>query len=386
VREIFVRSFTRVGAVAGLVACGAATTVPPAAPAPSTLVQPARNIHLRASFDDDPTIYIGRFIPDGVAEGDIDENSAATTRCSQFIKPKAVTSTQEMDEVMFASQKANASLGVIPFGHGDASHDATAALRVKYSITKKMQSEVNAEGLDRCCREQPDQCSKRYISEFVMGTGKVFQQTKNANDVSAGGQYSAITGDFEVKDSVGWKRVSSFKDMYFAFQSGAAMGQLSAATASTSGGSDDCSWCEKLPSTLDGTYFCGISPDVASEAMSRDAAMRNAREQVVKYMGEYLSSRSKTQASLLKGTTDDSQILSAGAEGLASRVKDQRWCKAKTTDTPDGQRYQSRVLAYLPNDQLKAAAKDAIETLINKRKQANAITPEQEKALRGMEQ
>jgi len=178
--------------------------------------------------------------------------------------------------------------------------------------------------------------------------------------------------------------VSSFKNTYFAFPTAAAMGSLNGASLASSRGSDDCGWCDNLPSNLDGKYFCGISPDAPSEPMSRDYAMRNAREQVVKFMGEYLTSRSKTQSSLLKGYTDDVQLISAGAEGIASRVKDQRWCKAQTTNTPDGLKYRSRVLAFLPNDQLEGAAKDAIETLINKRRQANAITPEQEKALREM--
>ena len=41
---------------------------------------------------------------------------------------------------------------------------------------------------------------------------------------------------------------------------------------------DDCGWCERIPSSLDGKFFCGVSPDAPSEAMSRDLAMRNARE------------------------------------------------------------------------------------------------------------
>jgi hypothetical protein len=379
------RRFMRMTATVGVVSCGGASTTPPAAPAPSTLVQPARSIHLRASFDDDPTTYLGRFLPDNVADGDVDENVAVTTRCSQFIKPKVVTSNQEMDEVMFASQKASGSVGVPAVAHASASHESSANLRVKYAIAKKMQSEVDAAGLDRCCREQPDQCSKRYIGEFVMGSGEVYQQAGTDTQAGAGGQYKAVSAEFEIKDAVAWKRVSSFKNTYFAFQPAAAMGQLNAASATAAGGGgDDCGWCDNLPSTLDGKYFCGVSPDAPSEPMSRDYAMRNAREQVVKYMGEYLSSRSKTQASLLKGYTDDVQLISAGAEGLASRVKDQKWCRAQTTNTPDGVKYRSRVLAYLPNDQLQGAANDAIETLINKRRQANAITPDQEKALRSM--
>jgi hypothetical protein len=218
-----------------------------------------------------------------------------------------------------------------------------------------------------------------------MGTGQIYQQAGNDTQAGGSGAVHGVTGDVEVKDSVTWKRVSGFKDMFFAFQAGAGMGQLAASASGGSGGSDDsCGWCDSIPSSLDGKFFCGISPDAPSESMSRDYAMRNAREQVIKYMGEYLTSRSKTSASLLKGYTDDQQLIAAGAEGLASRVKDQKWCKAQTSSTPDGLRFRTRVLAFLPNDQLEGAAKDAVETLINKRKAANAITPDQETALRAM--
>jgi hypothetical protein len=362
-------------------ACGATSTTPPSTPKPASIVLPARNIHLRASFDNDPSTYLGRFIPDGVPENQADESVAVATRCSQFIKPKLVTSQQELDEVMFASQNASGALGVPLVGHAGASHDATSALRVKYELTRKMQADVDAVGLDRCCHDAPDQCSKRYVGEFVMGSGQIYQQTGSDTDMGAGGTYHGVSADVEYKDSVAWKRVSSFKDTFFAMQSNAAMGALSATPPAVK---DDCSFCDNLPTSLDGKYFCGISPDAPSESMARDYAMRNAREQVIKYMGEYLMSRSATEASLLKGYTDDAQVITAGAEGIASRVKDQKWCKAERTPTPDGMRYRSRVLAFLSNDQLAGAARDAIETLISKRKTARTITPDQEKALRDL--
>jgi hypothetical protein len=116
--------------VVALLACGGGSVTPPAAPSSSTLAQPARNIHLRVSFDDDPTTYLGRFIPDAVKDGDVDESAAVVTRCSQFIKPKVVNSNQEMDEVMYVSQKASGSLGVPVIGQASASHETSSALRV----------------------------------------------------------------------------------------------------------------------------------------------------------------------------------------------------------------------------------------------------------------
>jgi hypothetical protein len=363
-----------------LAGCGPSTT-PPDAPKPTSIAQPTRSIHLRASFDDDPTTYIGRFLPDNVSEGDLDENLGAVTRCSAFIKPKVVNASQELDELMYASRSAGGSLGIPVVAKITGESDSQAALRVKYSIAKKMQAEVDAAGLDRCCKEQPDQCTKRYIGEFVSGSGEVFQAATRDASTEAEGATRQVTGDFEMKDSSSWRKVTGFKDMYFAFQATASMSGLAASTPSTDA---DCGYCDNLPSSLDGKYFCGLSPDAPSEAMSRDYAMRNAREQVVKYLGEYVTSKSETAATLMKGYTEDAQKVTAMSEGLASRVKDQKWCKAQTTSTPEGQKYRSRVLAFVANDQLKSAAKEAVESAIASEEKSGSkrLTKEQLAAIR----
>jgi hypothetical protein len=202
-------------------------------------------------------------------------------------------------------------------------------------------------------------------------------EDKNAE---AEGAARGVSGELEMKDSVAWRKVTGFKEMYFAFQASASMGGLAQASGAASDG--DCGFCDNIPSSLDGKYFCGISPDAPSEPMSRDYAMRNAREQVVKYMGEYLTTKSETAATLMKGYTEDAQKVTAMSDGLASRVKDQKWCKAQTTNTPDGLKYRSRVLAFIPNDQLKAATKEAVEAAIEKEGGAKRLTKEQIAAIR----
>ena len=84
--------------------------------ASTSMVVPASNqsIFLRASFDDDPSPYIGHFLPDALAPGEIDENNAVKTRCSEFITFKEVNASGTFDEVFNSSSKVGASLGVMP--------------------------------------------------------------------------------------------------------------------------------------------------------------------------------------------------------------------------------------------------------------------------------
>jgi hypothetical protein len=98
--------------------------------------------------------------------------------------------------------------------------------------------------------------------------------------------------------------------------------------------------------------------------MARDLAMRNARDQVVKLVGEYLSTQSSTDASLIKGYLEDKQVTTAAASGIAAQVKDVKWCKAATTSTPEGVRYTSKVLAFLAHADKPRAAQSVLDSMI----------------------
>jgi hypothetical protein len=282
-----------------------------------------------------------------------------------------------MDEVMYASKQATASLGIVPIGGVTGSAGAATTLRVKYTITKKVQVIPDAEGLDACCKADAKQCSGEIIGEFYFGTGEILQAVNQQKSASASGMYQQVKGGADYKDALDWKKVSQFHDMYFAFQTGKTPLGLAGAEASAS----DCSWCDKLPGSLDGKYFCGVSVDAPSESMARDLAMRNAREQAVKFLGEYVTTASATTSSATKGILEDKQLVTALAEGVASRVKDEKWCKAEALPTPEGQKYRSRVLAFFPDAQSKAAAKDAIQAIVSARKAQGRLTKEQEAEL-----
>ena len=127
----------------GMLLAGCAQSKPTKSPGTLTTIQlpePSRAIHLRATFDKDPAVYIGRFIPDGIKAEDIDENAATITSCSKFIKPRTVEANQNMDEMMYVSQQTKASLGIVPLANISAGQQAQQSVRVRYGIVRKIQS------------------------------------------------------------------------------------------------------------------------------------------------------------------------------------------------------------------------------------------------------
>ncbi len=354
-----------------LSACSGASPQAPVSGGTSVL-QPTRPIHLRAAFDDDPTAYVGRFVPDALAVEQVDETAAAQTRCSEFFQHKVVNAGQELDEVVYSSSKVAGSIGVKPFAGVSGVTERGATVRVKYTLTKRMQVSVkDPAGLARCCSAAPDQCTGQVIGEFLMGSGEVYQAAGTKDSLDAATLAKSVTGEVSIKDETAWRRVSSFKNMYFAFLTTA----TSAGGASEGAADATCGWCDKLPTSLDGDYFCGLSAPAPSEAMARDLAMRNAREQVVKFLGEYLKTEASSEASLVKGYLEDKQVSSAAASGLASGVKDQKWCKAEATNTPEGVKLSAKVLAFFPAAEKKHAAAAAVDAMIEKHEKEPAKDP-----------
>ena len=145
-----------------------------------------------------------------------------------------------------------------------------------------------------------------------------------------------------------------------------------------------CSFCDNIPQSLDGTYFCGVSSASPSESAARDAAMRSAREQAVKYLGEYVSTRATTASDAFRGYLADKEIVTTAAAGLATHVKDQKWCKAEPSDSPDGTLYRSRVLAFLPNEDAGPAVRATLEVVLRTRKAAGKLAPAEERQIKAL--
>lgn len=322
---------------------------------------PDNSVFLRASFDDDPSPFIGRFLPGKLEAHQIDENQGVDTRCSRFISYKTVRASGSYDEYYNSASSVGGSVGMPGVASAGGSIGANSTVRVKYDLTSKMRAEISDQtAFDQCCAADPGQCPEFIIGEFFRGSGSVFQAVGSAASLKANGiTPSGVAGDVDMKDEVAWQRQSKFDDMFFAFR------KQRVRTGDAVGGSDpaDCSWALNVPTSLDGKYFVGISAPAASESQARDLAMRNARVQAVKYLGEYIQSSMKTKSNALEGYLEDESVVSAVSEGLASKVKDQKWCAAERSASPKGNLYTTKVLAFFPNAVQEDAAKAAALTL-----------------------
>jgi hypothetical protein len=365
-----------------------AATKPSVGNVGGVIVLPVKaSVFVRATFDSDPSSLIGAFIPDSVDDSALDESQAARTRCSDFIRVKKVASTGEVEEVFGASAGVGGKLGVkgVAFLSGERSN--TNALRIKYNALEKMTADVDTKGLYECCQAAPDQCSKRYIASSLSGDGRIYAATETSDKVGLEAEGTAkgipIAGDIMYKDGVKWERTTEFKNQYFSF-SIARVGVDKVAA----GLANDCSWARKVPKSIDGQYFVGVSEPSASERLGRDLAMREARSQVVKYLGEWLDQSSKTNQKLsgaigaIGGELDDVTTVETLSQGIAKMVKDEAWCDPEKQDTPKGQYQVVKVLAFFPNSERAAALRVQMTNLIEILKAKKQLTPEREAALR----
>ena len=331
---------------------------------------PKKSVYVRASFDDDPSPYLGRFVPASLPADQIDENAAAQTRCSKFVTHKELRAAGTFDEVINASSGVAASLGVAAVGGISASAGTKAGVRVTYKLDKKMRAEISdPDGFDRCCKAAPDQCSNLMIGEFLSGTGEVYQFAGSEQGIKAAGRQALNTGDFDFKSGIAWKRSSTFEKVYFAFRTQAA--RLGSAKTAP----DDCSWANAVPTSLDGTYFVGMSQPAMSEAQARDYAQRNGRAAVVRYLGEFIQTSTGSTSSAVDGFLKDEDKISTVAKGLARKVKAERFCPAEQKETPDGMMYVAQVLMFFPKGEEIAAAKatlDAVEADLQKQGKLNS--------------
>ena len=115
-------------------ACGGQTSVDKSPDAP-TVLTPKKNFYMRSSLDADPSGYLGRLIPDGVADSDLDEVSAEKHECYKFFEIKKIDGGgMTYDEYYQASTQASAGLKtpVKPVKAG-ADYGAERVFRVKYA-------------------------------------------------------------------------------------------------------------------------------------------------------------------------------------------------------------------------------------------------------------
>ncbi|MFT5682967.1 MAG: hypothetical protein ACI8RZ_003891, partial [Myxococcota bacterium] len=312
-------------------------------PQTNTLV-PSAGVHLRNSFDTDPSSYLGRFVPD--AASDIDEGSAMQMSCSQHISWRFIDGGGvRYNEILSVSTEVGARMGVPLIASGSASGSTEKVVRVSYTLTGKMVANIDdPDAFADCCRAQPDQCAQRYIGEFIQGTGSVYHEASRTAGAQGEGidPSSGVSGGVEFSHGTDWQRAVEFDNpVYFAFKvtqtpftqqavqlappvSTEPITQTPTAPIAVCDG-----WMDEMPGKPGGTYFLGMSKEARSEQGARNRALTNARFQAA----------SSTQVTLPDGTNASSMLPGPSAED---------WC-VETRPTDKGDRYVARVLAFQPD-------------------------------------
>lgn len=320
-----------------------------------TVVAP-QNLFLRNAFDADPTMYLGRFVPN--SDEPIDESSAMQLTCSQHIKYRKIPGGGVVyDEMFNASTEAAIRVGVPLVANASAGGSASQVVRVRYELTDKYVADIqDPAAFEACCKQAPDQCTERFIGEFIGGKGSVFYSSGQSAGVSGSGVTpQGGSGDVEFRHGMAWQRSIEFPNpVYFAFKT--TRNQWSG--EGVAGGCGP--WTDAPPRSSQGRYFVGISMPMPTQMEARDTALRNGREQVVRYIAEGVDSGSLSVrvteglSNALSTQVEDARVVETAASGVARLVGDEAWC-VEPTATPGGNVYVAKVLMFLPRAQEEAA-------------------------------
>lgn len=347
-------------AAALLASCGPKA---PQVTAVGPTVVPPQNLFLRNAFDADPSIYVGRFVPAGMPV--VDESQAMQLTCSKYVTYRKIDGGGVVyDEYFNASSEAAARVGVPMVASVGVDASRGNSVRVKYELTEKMVAEVSdVAAFESCCKTAPDQCTDRFIGEFIAGKGSVYYAySHSVGGKGDGVSPQGVSAGVDIKNGVEWHRSIEFPNpVYFAFKTSNNQWKPDGAVAGGCG-----EWVDSPPKSSQGRYFVGISMPMPTEAEARNTALRSGREQVVRYVAEGIETGS-VQYVVTSGSTaalssqlQDESLLQSAASGVARLVKDEAWC-VQPTATPGGDVYVAKVLMFLPKAEEQAAAQAIVE-------------------------
>lgn len=305
------------------VGCGGSGRTPEAGFAPqSTWVPPLKqSVFLRAIQDRDPSGNLGRFFGADIGKDAIDESNAFPSRCSKFFVPKVIEASGSFDESFTASTNVGAALTLPAYGaKAGGGYGSNGEVRVVYTLKAVMRAEVDADGLDRCCAADPKQYGGKYIAEFYLGTGEVYQFMGDEASFKGGASYTGVGGDVEFKNGTAWKKINKIDNAYFAFKTSLiAKGGDSNQNVCTGG------WPSMPPTSLDGQYFVGTSKPAATKQAARQDALLDARRQTLQFIASQLKEAQVQVSKNLDEVFATDSAVSATTEGLARLVKDRCW-------------------------------------------------------------
>lgn len=311
---------------------------------------------VRAGFDTDPSDKIGRFFTPG--QPVTNDTQAMELACSKYITPKIVDAGGVVyDEYFSSSSEASAKIGIPAALRASGAAGQQTLVRVRYELLHKMTWEINdAQAFEKCCLAAPNQCTDRYVGEFLEGTGKVFYAMGTTAELKTQGITTAALAEFEMKDGRYWRSSLEFpRPVYFAFSvsPNTHLGGASSAGLK-SGRCEEVEWDDIPPQSSQGYYFIGVSKIFDNEQSARTDAHRNARELIVQWAAEQVTSKSSSTtrhsgaAGSVSSATTGADQVDTSASGLVERAQDQAYCTSAITNLGEGPRYQVRVAAFLP--------------------------------------
>ena len=316
----------------------------------SDLIQPTPQLYLRAAFDSDPSVYLGRFVPDGMEP--IDETSAFQTRCGQYIQYREVTAAGHFEQFFLASSNSLASVGIPVVGGVSASGEGSTMVRATYDLTKKMVADIPPDMVDdfeACCKRAADQCAERYLGEFIEGTGAIYQAIGRAGEGGADViTRNGVGVDLEVSRGVQWQRAVTFETpIYFAMKT--TMNRFEGERF------DSCvvkdhkivetpDWVSNKPTSAQGRYYIGIGTPNIDDGQARNSAHADAIQQIIIDKGGVV-------------TEGGSMSRGGGLQGMAIDVNDsvaknttvEAYCD-EHIETPEGWAHKMKVLVFIPEE------------------------------------
>ena len=261
--------------------------------------------------------------------------------CSRFITSRFVQGGGvRYAESFQASTQVGARLGVPTVVDAKGAGGGSRSVRVEYTLTGKLIAEVSdPEAFAACCKATPDQCSDRFVGEFIQGTGAVYTEAARTVEagVTAAPPAAKVGGEVTVAHDSAWTKAVEFPNpVYFAFKV--------TQTPYTTQVSSCPAWVNAPPTTTDGMVLVGRSKAVKDDADARKAALKDAQRQLWQAIGA--------------GTGDAEGDMGAGLQA-------KEWCVE--TRMVDGQpRYVGNVLVTVPQVAIDAmrrgAAKREAET------------------------
>lgn len=286
---------------------------------------------LRSSFDADASPFVGRFIPDGAKA--VDETAAMPTVCSQFITYRQVDGGNvKYSELMEVSDSVALKLGAL-VGNLKIGADRRTVTRVDYQLTGKLVAVIDdPAGMQRCCAEQPGQCTERYVGSILQGKGSIYRE--KATGASGGGSgvhpTTTVTGAVEFSHGTSWEQAITFEQpVYFAFE--LTENPYRRITQAGSCGA----WVDRVPQAPGGRFLVGASKPSKTEEKAKKRALRNAWRQAAISAG-----------AMVYNPEDFEAMQAAQQQGMlaASKVEPREWCVVKTSS----QKYVAHVLSWLP--------------------------------------